>query len=66
MIRVGVDLKTLLICEFIVIANTEQLCAQPRRTGYANRSDARNQPAWTPAIALRAEQECKRVLARPC
>ena len=59
-------MKTLFICEFIVMANTEQLCAQPKTHCHWNRSDARNQPAWTPAIALRAEQECKRVLARPC
>ena len=59
-------MKTLFICEFIVMANTEQLCAQPKTHWVLGTPIARNQPAWTPAIALRAEKECKGVLAHPC
>ena len=52
---VGGDLKTLLIWGFIVIAKILNSCVHSQRR--ANRSG--NQPAWTPAIALRAEKECK-------
>ena len=58
MTRVEGGLKTLLIWEFIVIAKLLNSCVHSQSVALGT-PIARNQPAWTPAIALRAEKECK-------
>ena len=58
MTRVEGDLKTLLIWGFIVIAKLLNSCVHSQSVALGT-PIARNQPAWTPAIPLRAEKECK-------
>ena len=47
-----------LIWGFIVIAKLLNSCVHSQSVALGT-PIARNQPAWTPAIALRAEKECK-------